>query len=221
MIKCVLFDLDGTLVDSYDSIVEAFKESFKFLKDKNCKIPYKKDEEIKKLIGIPHTVTFKKFCNDDKIVKTAADIFREKRMSFKVSLINGTIETLKFLKEKNIKIGIITTTGKELTNKILSDCKIDNFFNVIITRDDVNSPKPNPEPIIKAIEILNMKEINLKEKIKKQECIMVGDHPNDILCAKNAEIKSIGLINSHSYDELKNSGADYIIKDLRELKNLI
>ncbi|MFN3528214.1 MAG: HAD hydrolase-like protein, partial [Candidatus Altarchaeaceae archaeon] len=103
MIGCILFDLDGTLVDSYDSIVKAFKEAFKFLESKNFEIPYKTDAEIRKLIGIPHSITFKKICNSDELTLKAAEIFRETRMKENVKLMDHTIEILKFLKEKNIK----------------------------------------------------------------------------------------------------------------------
>lgn len=216
MIDCILFDLDGTLVDSYNSIVEAFKESFKFLKSKNFEIPYKTDSEIRKLIGIPHAVTFKKICNNDELVSKAAEIFRETRMKADVKLMNHTIDVLKFLKEKDIKIGLITTSEKVVTEKILKECKIYEFFDVIITKDDIKNPKPNPEPIFKAIEILNSKF----GKNFINGCVMVGDHPNDILCAKNAKIRSVGIVNSHSYEELKNCGVDYIINDLEELKKL-
>lgn len=218
MINFVLFDLDGTLVNSYDSIVEAFKEAFKFLESKNFRVPYKNDDEIRKLIGIPHAITFKKICNDDEIVLKAAEIFRETRIKANVPLMENAIDLLKFLKEKDIKIGVITTSGKIITEKILKECKIYDFFDVIVTRDDIKNPKPSPEPILKAIEILNSKFNN---KFNLDGCIMVGDHPNDILCAKNAKIKSVGIVNSHSYEELKRSGADYIVGDLGKLKKLI
>jgi len=207
----ILFDLDGTLVDSFPSIIIAFKEAFKFLE------PYAKtklnftDDEIKKLIGIPHQETFRKTSDVPKAVEKATEIFRETRKKFKVDAIDGSIDLLNFLKTKNFKLGIVTTTGRELTERILNDLNVQNLFGAIVTGTDVLNLKPHPEPILKAIEILNL---------SNDGCIMVGDHPNDIIAANAADIRSIAILYAHTKDEFRKYNPTYIVNSIGEVKNI-
>ncbi|CEG12778.1 putative Pyrophosphatase PpaX [groundwater metagenome] len=210
-IKGILFDLDGTLANSFPSIIIAFREAFKFLE------PYAKtklnftDDEIKKLIGIPHQQTFKKIANDNAAVEKAAMIFGEMRKKFMVNAIDGSIDLLNILKTKNFKLGIVTTTGRELTERILNDLDVQNLFEAVITGTDVLNLKPHPEPILKAIEILNL---------SKDSCVMVGDHPNDIIAANSAEIKSIAILYAHTKDEFERYNPTYIVSSIGEIKNI-
>ncbi len=213
-IKGILFDLDGTLVNSFPSIIIAFREAFKFLE------PYAKtklnftDDEIKKLIGIPHQQTFRKIANDNEAVEKASMIFRETRKKFMVDAIDGSIDLLNFLKTKNFNLGIVTTTGRELTDRILNDLNVQNLFEVVITGTDVLNLKPHPEPILKAIEILNLSK-------DKDSCIMVGDHPNYIIAANSAGIKSIAILYAHTKDEFRRYNPTYIVNSIGEIKNVI
>jgi len=207
-IECVLFDLDGTLVDSFPSIIIAFKEAFKILSNSK----EWSDDEIRKLIGIPHQETFRKICNDYKKIEEATNVFRETRKKFKVNAIDGSIDILKFLKDKNFKIGVVTTTGRDLTEKILNDLNIINLFDVIVTGNDVQNFKPHPEPILKAIKALN---------INKNRCVMVGDHPNDIIAAKSANVKSIAILYAHTQTEFLNYHPDYIVNSIKEIKKIL
>ncbi len=210
-IKGILFDLDGTLANSFPSIIIAFREAFKFLE------PYAKtklnftDYEIKKLIGIPHQQTFIKIANDNEAVAKAAMIFRETRKKFRVDAIDGSIDLLNFLKTKNFNLGIVTTTGRELTERILNDLNVQNLFEAVITGTDVLNLKPHPEPILKAIEILNL---------SKDSCVMVGDHPNDIIAANSAGIKSIAILYTHTKDEFRRYNPTYIVSSIGEMKNI-
>ncbi|OQX18771.1 MAG: hypothetical protein BWK75_06285 [Candidatus Altiarchaeales archaeon A3] len=208
----ILFDLDGTLVDSFPSIIIAFKEAFKILK------PFTKsdinftDDEIKKLIGIPHQETFRNMCDDGEAVKKATEIFRETRRKFKVGAIDGSVNLLMFLKTKNFKLGVVTTTGRELTERILNDLNVQNLFESVITGTDVSNLKPHPEPILKSIEILNL---------SNDSCIMAGDHPNDIIAANAANIRSIAILYARTKDEFMKYNPTYIVSSIGEIKNLV
>ncbi len=210
-IKGILFDLDGTLANSFPSIIIAFREAFKFLE------PYAKtklnftDDEIKKLIGIPHQQTFGKIANDNEAVEKASKIFRETRKKFKVDAIDGSVDLLNFLKAKNFKLGIVTTTGRKLTERILNDLNVQNLFEAVITGTDVLNLKPHPEPILKAIELLNL---------SKDSCVMSGDHPNDIIAANSAGIKSIAILYAHTKDEFERYNPTYIVSSIGEIKNI-
>jgi len=217
MIKGVLFDMDGTLIDSFDSIVLAFKESFNYINTQpKCGVLILlNDEEIRRFIGIPHSITMKRFCTDEEILDNAVRIFRSTREKMCVKPFEGAVEVLEYIRENGMKSALITTTGREITEKIIKDNKIENLIDAFVTKDDVSKLKPDPEPILKAIEILNL---------RKEECIMVGDHPNDILASKNAGVKNIAVKtvkSAYSDEELKKYGPDHIIENLKDIKSIL
>ena len=86
-----------------------------------------------------------------------------------------------------------------------------NLFDVVITGTDVLNLKPHPEPILKAIEILNL---------SKDSCVMVGDHPNDIIAANAADIRSIAILYAHTKDEFMKYRPTYIVNSIGEVKNI-
>lgn len=214
MIKGVLFDMDGTLIDSFDSIVSAFKEAFTYLNNspKCSAVVLLNDDEIRRLIGTPHNVTMKRFCTDEEALDNAVKIFRSAREKMYVKPFDGAVEILEYIRKNSMKSALITTTGGTITYKIMRDNKLENLIDAFVTKDDVSKLKPDPEPILKAMEILNL---------KKDECIMVGDHPNDILASKNAGVKSAAVKNAYSEEELRKYNPDYIIENLKYMKNLL
>jgi len=211
-IQGILFDLDGTLVNSFPSIIVAFKEAFKILEQYSKNNINLTDEEIKKLIGIPHQETFRKISNNEEAIKKATEIFRETRKKFRVDALDGAVDLLFFLKAKNFKLGIVTTTGRDLTARILKDINVQNLFDAIVSGTDVQNFKPHPEPVLKAIEILNL---------KKTQCIMVGDHPNDIIAANAANIRSIAISYARTKDELMKYEPTYIVSSIKEIKDIV
>jgi len=214
--KAVFFDLDGTLVDTFDSIVISFNEALKVLGSEP-----KERNFLMKSIGAPHEVTLKKVVPDatQKEIDKATIVFRKTREKITdkyTKILPGVFELLRNLKSKNIKTGIITTTAKPTTEHILKTSGLRDFIDILITRDDVKNLKPDPEPVIKAIENLN--KIN---KINKDECIMVGDHPNDITAAKAAGIKVIAIPNVYTRKTLEKYKPDYIFENIIDVKNVI
>jgi len=94
----------------------------------------------------------------------------------------------------------------------LSDLNVQNLFEAIITGNDVSNLKPHPEPILKALEILNL---------SKDGCIMAGDHPNDIMAANAANIKSIAILYARTKDEFMKYKPTYIVNSIGEIKNIV
>ena len=214
MIKGILFDLDGTLVDSFKSIVIAFNEALESMGAEP-----RKEEELIPWIGIPYEVTIGQFmpeiANDSESIKKANITFnlvREEVTDQYTKARDGVLDLLTYLKSKQMKIGIVTTTHRELSIKILKSTKIIKFVDVLMTRDDVSKLKPDPEPIFMALKQLNL---------QRDECIMIGDHPNDIIAAKKAGVKVIAVINAHNKEELQKHNPDWILSDIRDVKKII
>jgi pyrophosphatase PpaX len=117
------------------------------------------------------------------------------------------------LKERKYKIGLFTLENRKITNYILKKFSIIPYFNSIITRDDVNNPKPHPDHLKLALDQL---------KVTSDKIIVVGDNPIDFECAKQLNALTVALLNDrHTKDELLNSGANYTIENLLDILQII
>ena len=183
----ILCDLDGTLINSESVFFEAFKE---ILNEKfNIEISFYEYEEnelnknsnlINKLKlenKIPNNILEEDIMNE--VYNRYLNKFKELIKDDDVYL---NFELLKRIKNKGIKIGLISTSKREFINLILQDLKLDNLFDIIVSREDVINLKPSPEAYIKAINSL---------RINTDECIAVEDSYRGIEASTNANIKTI------------------------------
>ena len=118
-----------------------------------------------------------------------------------------TKNILKYLKKKNYKIGIVTNTSKKAANYILTKFNLTKYFDIVITRQDVQKLKPDPEMLIKA-----------SKKMKSNVQWIVGDSYVDIEAARSAKIKSILIKRDKS---IIKHHANYLINSLQEIKNIL
>jgi len=194
MRKTLLFDLDGTLIDSTPAILNSFKSAFE-----NLALKVRSDEEIKALIGFPLEEMFAKLC-PTQIQLTQAFIqkYREKYSQIyleQTMLLAGVKEAL-ILADRFADLAVVTTKGGQFTKPLLDFLGVADFFKTIITKDDVSKPKPDSEPILLALSRL---------KKSKENAFMIGDTRLDVLAAKNAGISSIALACGYeSKESLKN-----------------
>jgi pyrophosphatase PpaX len=177
LIKAVLFDLDGTLIDTNNLIIQSFKHTFK--KHLNREVP---ENEIVMHFGEPLLDTFARYDRDnaDILIQT----YRAHNETVHDELtteIVGAKETLRELKALGIKIGIVTSKRRALAERGLKLFNLHELMEVIISPEDTTKHKPHAEPILKACEKLG---------ILPEEALMVGDSHFDILSGKNAGAKS-------------------------------
>lgn len=175
--KLVMVDLDGTLFDTR-------RVNYLSYKDAVNKYGYDLDYDYycKECNGNYYMDFLPQITTKDK--KTLEDIHNIKKEKYSTylneALINvNLVEILKLLK-LNCKIVVVTTASKKNTYEILQQFNILNLFDLIITQDDVNNPKPNPECYLKAIE---------KYGYDKKECIIFEDSKTGIEAAKRAGIQ--------------------------------
>ncbi|ADL52369.1 pyrophosphatase PpaX [Clostridium cellulovorans] len=204
MIKAILFDLDGTILDTNDLILNSFKHSFKTHLD--LELPR---EEIVKFFGEPLQYSLAKYGEDklENLISTYRS-YNEENHDSNVTLFKGVKEGLKVLKDKNFKLAIVTSKRESMTRRGLDLFGLTECFDVIITPEATKEHKPNGEPVLKACEVLG---------IKPEEAIMVGDSHNDILCGKNAGAKT-GLVKYTALDqsELLKLYPDYLVDSIEE-----
>jgi phosphoglycolate phosphatase len=126
-------------------------------------------------------------------------------------LFPGTEATLKNLREKGIKIGIITRNCKDAVRKVFPN--IDGFCDVFVSRDSVKKVKPHPDHLTYVMKSL---------KTSGEKTLMVGDHPIDIQAGKRIGIETIGVLTGRTKkEEFENAGADYILRDATGVCDLI
>jgi HAD superfamily hydrolase (TIGR01509 family) len=209
--KAIIFDLDGTLIDSMPYHVAAFKD---LLREHNIKI---KKGELEKIIGMPTTKIFEILKKRHKFKEKIVDLREERRYHFFKFLgtqniaFPGVMNTIKKLKKK-YKVAVATGSSR-ITFVHSTTLDFQKLFKEVITFDDVKSGKPSPDQLLL---------VARKLKIKPIDCIMVGDSIFDQLAAKNAGMDSIGVLTGNtSKKDLLNAGAKFVIESVNELNKVI
>ena len=198
-LKAVLFDFDGVIVDSFEAWFSVFNH---FRKDLNLKEISR--EEFRKNVWGGSVEADTKNYYKNKDVKEIEKAYRNliQRYIQKSKLLPDTIKVLKAIKNKKIKIGLVTNTFRKPTLETLKFHKIKNYFDAIVTSDDVEKAKPYPDSILKACEKLD---------VTVDEIIYVGDTKHDFKAGKAASCFVVGL----------NTHGDLIINRLSDLLRLI
>ncbi|NHK31036.1 MAG: HAD family phosphatase [Asgard group archaeon] len=208
-IKCIIFDLDGTLVDTLDKHIEAFKILFKEI---NHKITY--DEIAVNMGRTPKDIllSLKPDLKSDK--KRLESLSQRKEEILTTLLTNipkfpGSKDILEYLKKNGIKLCLASSTPQFNVSKMLKSVGFSNYFDVIITGEDITVGKPNPEVFLKTAK---------RALINKKFCLIIGDSPHDIEAAKAADIKIIAVTTGkHTVEQVRNAKPSYLISTLNEL----
>ena len=176
--RLILFDLDGTLCDTDEMIVQTMRAIYLDYKPRKIRTR----GELYYFSGPPIRETLKnEFPDYDP--EMMHEVFKRVSKGFYPSTVkayNGEIEVIKALKESGYLLGVVTNKGLPLTKYSLELCHIESFFDVIISADDVAIPKPDPSGVLKAMELLNIKN--------KGDVLYVGDNDIDYFTAENAGV---------------------------------
>ena len=179
--KVLLFDLDGTLCDTDEMLIQSFFALYK--KYRPAKIRTR--EELIYFSGPPIKKTLADEFPDysfEEIYKAFQETSRELYLPY-VKAFDNEIEALKKLKEAGYLLGVVTNKGAPLTKYSLEVAHIDGLFDVVISADDVNAPKPSPLGIEKALERLAI--------ANKEEVLYIGDNDIDYETATNTGVDAM------------------------------
>lgn len=179
MIDTVIFDFDGTLADTNKLILNSFNHIYNKYHDRKCDEDY-----ILSTFGEPLELTLRRDFSDYSYEEVVGCYrgYQVDKFDKEVTLYDTVIETIKYLHNKNIKLGIATSRLKSSTLYVLKRFNLEKYFQVVISSDDVVKHKPDKEPLIKAIQGLNSTTENT---------LYVGDSKFDMECAINAEVTPV------------------------------
>ncbi len=217
----ILFDLDGTLVDTAPDLLSAHNhvmEKFGYSSRNLDEIKNFAGKGAAVMIGRSIWESARKELSsiDDK--KTKDEMVKEfinyygKNIAVKSKLVNGVYEFLKWAKSKNISMGVCTNKQEHLAVNLLKKIKIYNFFEYVAGRNTFEYCKPDPRHLTSTIEIMN-------GNIKKS--LMIGDSENDAEAAKSAGIPMILLEDGYTNRKTDQIYHDHLIKDFNGIEKLI
>ena len=217
----ILFDLDGTLVDTAPDLMHAHNHVMK-----KFGYPTKSTEQIRNLVGkgagamIGRSIwgqAKKEFSkvNDEKIKKQMVSEFVDfygKNIINESTLINGVKEFLKWCKEDNISMAVCTNKQEYLSNDLLKKIGIYDYFEYVAGSDTFDYCKPDPRHLTSVVEILD-------GDLKKT--IMIGDSETDANAAKAAEIPMILLEDGYTEKNIDEIYHNHLIKDFIGIEKII
>lgn len=188
-----LFDFDGTLVDSHDSLVKVFEGAYSSV---GVTVP---EGYVLRLMRIPLQQGYKELNGpeDEASIKIFGDhinrLLDDEEVLELTRIYNDTFSSLNELKSRGAKLGIVTSNNLKHVRDVLRFLNIDeNLFSVIVGNKETKKHKPNPDPIYKALELLN---------ISKNGVCYVGDALDDKKAALNAGVVPILLDRASQYKD--------------------
>ncbi|KRM18083.1 pyrophosphatase ppaX [Companilactobacillus nantensis DSM 16982] len=200
--------MDGTLVDTEKTIIKSWQKT---LKDTlNIEPPA---EELFYVLGIPGTKAVQKYSTNPQQSQELLKLWEHNdHQMFHYSKLFSGIETmLQQLIDKGIKLGVVTSRTNKEMQIVLDKFNLEKYFTTFITASKTKLHKPNPEPILKAIETL---------KIDPTDTLYIGDSIYDFQCARNAQVE-FALASWGAKDNPEFSKVDYLLKQPTDLVKLV
>jgi len=209
-IKAILFDLDGTLINSEIIHFECWNE---ILKAYNIQLDY--DHWLNNYAGIPLPVKAQKIVSSHDLKVAPAELIAKKEQITIERLRNENVDMMPFATEvldyfnaNKITMALVTASSKVDTEMIFTGNRLAKYFKVIITRNDVNNSKPDPECYNVCLERLG---------VCKEECVVFEDTLNGVRAAKAADVLCFAIQNNIiMHNDLQT--ADALFLNLKEAK---
>ncbi len=208
-ITTILFDLDGTLVDSQEGII---KTQYELMQQKGYNIEM---NTIRKLFGKPLEVCLATFApekSEDEIwdlVKEFREMYAKNHLQI-IQLLPNAKEILEELKKKGYSLGIASTKLKKFIMEAINHFEIADYFEVVVSGYEVENHKPAPDLIL---------ETAKQMKVDPKDCVYIGDSPTDIIAGREAGCLTIAVLTgANNLEKMSRENPDFVIADLTFLK---
>jgi pyrophosphatase PpaX len=206
----VLFDLDGTLVDSGAIILASFKHAARTVLARDIE-----EEQIAALVGgsnLHDQMRVLSPAHVDELVR----VYREhnRPLHDELQAFEGVEELMETLSEQGRKLGIVTAKGRQTVDLAFGVLSLEPYFDAVVTADMTDRHKPDPAPVLKALELLASEPAN---------AAFVGDSPYDVAAGKAAGVFTVAVSwgKIHPEERLLEAGADFLVHSPRELLDVL
>jgi pyrophosphatase PpaX len=209
--RAILFDLDGTLIDSTRLILESYRHTMRVHRGQT--LP---DTEWIEGLGTPLRVQFRRFTSDEDEMARMIATYREWNLANHDAMVRafpGAPETVRNLKAGGAQVAIVTSKNRGGVERGLAVCGFDGLFDVLVTSDDVAASKPDPAPVLAAIERLGA---------APDSTLFVGDSPHDIAAGRDAGTRTAACLwGPFARERLAAERPDYYLTAIQELPGLV
>ncbi|MBU0469497.1 MAG: HAD family hydrolase [Candidatus Omnitrophica bacterium] len=209
-IKLVIFDLDGTLVDAFRAVVDSINFALK-------KLGYAPQDEyaIKRSVGWGERALLASFV-EEKDVDEIQEIYRESHdqtLTYGVKFLDGALKLIEHLKDRGYSLAIATNRPSWSTKRILEELQAEKYFDIVLSKDDVERPKPDAEILERLLK---------KFKIEPAQAIYVGDMTVDVETGKNAGVPTVAVTTgSSTREELEALNPFKIVENVWEVAGIL
>lgn len=209
IIKCVLFDLDGTLLNTNSLVVESFKHTVRQHLRREIAA-----EELYAHFGEPLIDIMRRLSPEQaEVMVTTYREFNLKKHDELAAPFPGAAEILADLNGRGYRLGVVTSKIRHMAERGLKLFGLDRWLDLLVGFEDTARHKPHPEPINIALDRLTA---------HPNEVIMVGDSPFDLECARNAGVLSAAVKWSvHPPEKLLACKPDFVLNNFYELPEII
>jgi phosphoglycolate phosphatase len=209
-VKLIIFDLDGTLINSLEDLTDATNYMLSEMGRKKLSA-----EGVRKLVGQGARRLVERALPDASLldIDRALNIFlayNEGHIVDKTRLYQGVKETLVQLRDQGYRLAVISNKNEALCQKVTQTLGVKTFFEAVIGADSMSSRKPSPEPVLKLLRDF---------RVAAAETVIVGDSINDVEAGKAAGVVTVGC--TYGYGELSElSNSDYCVASFTEILEL-
>lgn len=214
----MLFDLDGTLADTVPLILASARHAVSSLRGE---WPEGAEETWRDYIGRPLRDTVRELSRDEAeardLLKAYLD-FQDRAHDDMVTPfpdVHGLVSTLDV---EGVPLGLVTSKARDMALRTLDVCGFDGLFPVLVTADEVERGKPDPEPVMLAL-------TQLRERsgaVEAAETIFVGDSPHDIVAGRAAGVVTVGVTwGAFSVDVLEAAEPHHLVRSIPELAEIL
>ena len=207
----LLFDLDGTLIDTVDLILKSYRHTV----NAHGYTPLP-DKEWLKNLGIPLRIQFRHFTEEPDEIQAMISTYVEHNMEHHDSLVleyPGVRDAVASFRDVGYRLAVVTSKMHGGLERGLERGGYDGLFEVLVGADDVENPKPHPEPVLMALEKLG---------VTPERAVFLGDSPHDMASGKAAGVR-VGAVmwGPFSREELADSEPDYWLESPSDLRRFL